>query len=167
MKTILIMAITIDGKIGRDPSHFVDWTGKEDKKFFVKITKNAGVIIMGSTTFDTIGKPLPGRKNIVLTRNKSRISSDKDLEFTDNTPLYILNGLEAQGFETVAMIGGSQINSLFLKEKLIDEIYVTIVPKIFGNGLSMFNEEADIDLEFMGSREVDKGHILIRYKVNY
>ena len=119
MKTILIMAITLDGKIGRDPTHFVDWTGKEDKKIFVKLTRDAGVIIMGSTTFDTIGRILPGRKNIVITRNKNRVSNDKDLLFTDNEPLLILEDLESEGFKTVAMIGGSQINSLFLKAKLI------------------------------------------------
>ena len=167
MKTILIIAISMYGKIGRDTSHLVDWTGKEDKKIFVKLTRDAGVIIMGSTTFDTIGKPLPGRKNIVITRNKNRISTDKDLLFTSNKPIQILKDLKAEGFETVAMIGGSQINSLFLKENLIDEIYVTIVPKIFGNGLSMFNEETDITLELISSQEVDKGHILLRYKVEY
>jgi dihydrofolate reductase len=167
MKTILIMAITLDGKIGRDPTHFVDWTGKEDKKIFVKLTRDAGVIIMGSTTFDTIGRILPGRKNIVITRNKNRVSNDKDLLFTDNEPLLILEDLESEGFKTVAMIGGSQINSLFLKAKLIDEIYVTIVPKLFGKGLSMFNEGTDIDLELISWQEVDKGHLLLRYKAIY
>jgi len=167
MKTILVMATTLDGKIGRCPSHLVDWSGKDDKKLFVRITRDAGVIILGANTFDTIGKPLPGRKNIVLTRNKTRISNGEDLIFTDRSPAQILKELQTQGFQTVILIGGSQVNSLFLKEKLIDEIHVTIVPRIFGNGLSMFSEETDVKLDLVSTKELGKGHILLKYRVNY
>ncbi len=62
MEVILLMAMTLDGKIARTRSELVNWTGKKDKQYFVKVTRNAGVVIMGSKTFDTIGYPLPGRK---------------------------------------------------------------------------------------------------------
>lgn len=62
MKVTLLMAMTLDGKIGKSHDHFPDWTGKADKTLFVRLTKKAGVIIMGSKTFDTIGRPLPNRK---------------------------------------------------------------------------------------------------------
>ena len=65
MKVILLMAITLDGRTGKDEMHFVDWTEQEDKKIFVQITRRTGVIIMGSRTFDTIGGPLPKRKNVI------------------------------------------------------------------------------------------------------
>ncbi len=165
MKTTLLMATTLDGKIGRNSSHFVDWTGKEDKKLFIKLTKDAGVIIMGSNTFDTITEPLPHRKNIVMTRNKSRKSYDKDLIFTDDTPENILKSLDAQGFKSVILIGGSQINSLFLKAGLINEIYLTIVPLLFGTGLSMFAQEFDTKLDLISTKQMPDGHILLRYKI--
>ncbi|MDZ7596786.1 MAG: hypothetical protein U5J82_00450 [Desulfobacterales bacterium] len=41
MKVILLMAQTLDGKIGRNSGHFPDWTGKQDKRLFVRITKAA------------------------------------------------------------------------------------------------------------------------------
>ena len=75
MKVILIMAMTVDGKIGKSHDHFPDWTGTEDKRLFAKISRQAGVVIMGSKTFDTIGKPLPQRKNVILTRNRARRSA--------------------------------------------------------------------------------------------
>jgi dihydrofolate reductase len=34
MKVTLVMALTVDGKIGKSPEHFPDWTGKEDKRIF-------------------------------------------------------------------------------------------------------------------------------------
>ena len=42
MKLILLMAVTLDGKTGKDSEHFFDWTEQEDKKFFVQITKKPG-----------------------------------------------------------------------------------------------------------------------------
>jgi dihydrofolate reductase len=167
MKTILVMATTLDGKISRGPLHPVDWTGKKDKKLFVQLTRDAGAVIMGSNTYTTIGKPLPGRKNIVMTRNKSRVSDDKNLIFTDTPPSRIIKDLENQGFKSAALIGGSIVNSLFLKGKLIDEIYVTIIPKIFGHGLSMFNEETDITLELVDKTNLEKDVILLKYRVIY
>ena len=93
MNVILLMVMTMDGKIARSSMELVDWTGKEDKKYFVQITKDAGAMIMGSKTFDTFGYPLPDRKNIVMTRNKKRKSLDNNLIFTDNSPQKILQDL--------------------------------------------------------------------------
>ena len=120
---------------------------------------------MGSKTFDTIGKVLPGRKNIVMTRDKTRKSRDRDLIFTSQAPDQIINDLKARGFESVTLIGGSMINTLFIKENLIDEIHVTMVPRLFGKGLSLFNESLDIRLELLDVMEIDKGHVLLRYAV--
>ena len=98
MKVSLLMAITLDGKIAKYSDHLPDWTEKADKKLFVEVTKKAGVMIMGSKTYDTFNKPLPGRKNIVMTRNKDRISDHKDLLYTDEPPKKILANLKKEGF---------------------------------------------------------------------
>ncbi|SLM28139.1 FolA [Desulfamplus magnetovallimortis] len=166
IKVILVMAMTLDGKIARHSLEEVDWTGSADKKVFVDITKKAGVIIMGSKTFDTIGKVLPRRRNIVMTSNTSRVSNDENLVFSNRTPEEILNELENEGFDSAALIGGSTINGLFAGKKLIDEIYVTVVPKIFGEGLSLFSGALDMELELMDIQKIDSQAILMRYKVN-
>jgi len=165
MKVTLLMAITLDGKIAKNPTHFPDWTGREDKKLFVKSTKEAGVIVMGSKTFDTIGKPLPGRKNIVLTRNKNRQSQWENLIFTDKNPGELLGDLGKEGFSHVILAGGAMINSLFAEENLIDEITVTISPKIFGTGLSLFDREFSMDLELREMEKLDRDSLCLRYKV--
>lgn len=190
MKVILVMAMTLDGKIARHSLEPVDWTGKADKRKFVEITKQAGAVIMGSATFDTIGQVLKGRKNIVMTRNPSRwkyLSIDRSnlqtnnstlsvnsnsldnnnesLEFTDKTPHEILKSLEDEGFSSAALIGGSTINGLFAKENLIDEIYLTLVPKIFGNGLSLLSEELDMNLELVQMDKIDNHSVLLKYNV--
>jgi dihydrofolate reductase len=160
------MAMTADGKISRNPLEPVDWTGREDKKAFVRITRDAGVVIMGSRTFDTIGRPLPGRKNIVMTRDATRTSDHPDLVFTSRSPSKIIESLEQDGLEEAALIGGSVINTLFLQENLIHEIYVTIVPRLFGRGLSMFNKEFDRKMTLVDLARLDEDAVLLRYAVN-
>ncbi len=165
MKVILLMAVTVDGLIAKDSMQLVNWTGKADKKYFVHVTKDAGAMIMGSKTFDTIGLVLPDRKNIVMTRDKSRISHNKDLIFTDQSPPQILSELESRGFSRVALIGGAMINSLFMKQGLISEIHITMVPIIFGIGLTLFSEPMDGKLELIDVQKIEAGHVLIKYRV--
>lgn len=167
MKIILLMAMTADGLVARHSMQFVDWTGKEDKQYFVRITREAGAMIMGSKTFDTIGRPLPGRKNIVMTRDKTRQSHDPALIFTDAPPSRIIQDLAAQGHRSAALVGGPMINTLFIQERLVDEIHVTLVPRLFGQGMTMFSQPLDVQLEVMGIQTITPAHVLIQYKVNY
>lgn len=165
MKITLLMAITLDGKIGKSADHFPDWTGKADKKLFVDITRKAGVVIMGSKTFDTIKKPLPDRKNIVLTRNPDRKSEWKELEFTSDSPRDILLYLQDQGYSEAVLVGGATINSLFARESLIDEVAVTVSPFIFGTGLSLFAEGLEMNLQLNQVERIGKNRVFLKYAV--
>ena len=66
MEIILIAAVDQNLAIGKDGG--IPWDIKEDLKFFREKTQNSA-IIMGRATFDSIGRPLPKRKNIVMTRS--------------------------------------------------------------------------------------------------
>lgn len=167
MKLILMMAITLDGKIAKHTTQLADWTSHADKKIFVAETKSAGVIIMGKTTYETIGQPLPGRLNVVLDQNPDTSKNiPNSLEYTNLPPKELLADLSARGFEKVILGGGATINGLFLKENLIDEIWLTIEPKIFGEGLSLFKDaDVDLSLELIEVRNLDKDVIQARYKV--
>lgn len=165
MKVILIMAVTLDGKIGKSPDHFPDWTGAEDKRLFAQISKRAGVVIMGSKTFDTIGLPLPGRKNVVFTRDKSRESKWDHLVFTDLPPQKLLTALERQGYKEAVLAGGAFVNSLFAAECLIDELVVTVCSKVFGYGISLFSEEISMDLELTSVERLGKNAVCLKYTV--
>ena len=165
MKVTLLMAITLDGKIGKTPDHFPDWTGLEDKKLFVSVTRRAGAVIMGSKTYDTIGMPLPGRKNVVLTRDRRRVSHWENLRFTDASPQAVLDTLEKEGYREAILAGGALVNSLFAEAGLIDDIIVTISPTIFGYGLSLFTQEISMDLELADVRRLGRDLVCLTYHV--
>jgi dihydrofolate reductase len=165
IKTILLMAQTLDGKIAKHDDHFPDWTGRADKQLFVRETRRAGAVIMGSKTFDTIGKPLPGRRNIVMTRNPERVSHWENLVYTSRTPQAILEGLEKEGFERVVLAGGARINTLFAQGGLIDEILVTVTPLVFGRGIAIFEEGIVADLSLLRVVQLDPERVCLHYRV--
>ncbi|WP_137923209.1 dihydrofolate reductase [Cupriavidus sp. 2SB] len=97
----LIVARARNGVIGRDNT--LPWRLPEDLQHFKRTTLGAP-IIMGRKTWDSIGRPLPGRRNIVVSRNR-----DLKLEGAE-----VVSSLEdAQrlcvGVEQVFLIGGAQL----------------------------------------------------------
>ena len=139
MKIILMAACTIDGKIARHEHHFVDWSSKEDKKLFMQTSKRAGVVILGNNTFKTFPSPLPGRLHVVLTTSVTdKENRPGEIEYTDSTPAEIVAGLEARGYTEAVLTGGALVNALFLAANLVDEIWLTVEPYIFGLGIDLF-----------------------------
>lgn len=170
MKTVLIAAVTLDGKIAKSAYHNVSWTSKGDKQFFRKETRKAGAVIFGSNTYKAIGKPMPRCLNIIMTHQPLKYQSQTQeglLEFTSDSPNAILSGLTKRGFKKAIIGGGSAIYSLFLQAGLIDEIYLTIAPKIFGKGISLFQDVKidEIDWKLMEIGRLGDGEVLVKYKI--
>ena len=167
MKVIFFVAMTANGKIAHTSDELVDWTSKEDKEFFREETKKCGVMIMGGATYRTIGRPLPGRLNVVMTRTPD-ISKNQEglLEFTDKPPAALLEDLGARGFENIAVTGGAQIFAQFLEAGLCDELAITIEPKVFGRGINLFADMSrDFSLELLETRNLNPHVVLLRYAI--
>jgi dihydrofolate reductase len=147
MHVFLIAALTADGYIARDANQIsTKWTSQEDFQFFQERTKKAGVLVMGSTTFETINRPLPGRKIYVLSRSKTYSQFGESVEATGLQPRNLLAKLEQEGVAEVAICGGTSVYTQFMNEGLVDELFLTIEPVLFGDGLRLFNAELDVKL---------------------
>lgn len=161
MKVFIIAAQTLDGFIAKEVNHPAFWTSKEDKQRFVELTKRAGVCIMGKSTFKTLPRPLKERVNIVY----SKTEQFEGAESTSDSPIDLISKLEERGFKEVAICGGSQIYNMFLKAGVVDTLYITVEPLLFGSGISIFNEPMDIQLELKSHEKTEAGTILLEYKV--
>lgn len=161
----LFMASSIDGVTAKHSIEDINWTCSADKQYFSNKTKEAGVVIMGSNTYKSLKKPLPGRHNVVMTRDKASCCNYNEITITALNPKQILLRLMRRGYKHAALIGGPTINSIFLQEGLISYIHLTIAPKLFGSGLSLFNGDLDIDMKLIRSQSLDPDTMLLVYKV--
>lgn len=125
MNIIIIVAMTADRVIGKDGK--LPWHVPEDLKFF-KRTTQGHAIVMGRKTFESMGRPLPARRNIVVTRQ-----AEFSLEPTNQAQVRIAHSLnEAIHNETLDpfeskrqlfIIGGGEIFAEAIN--IADEMFIT------------------------------------------
>ncbi len=100
----------------------IPWHSPEDFKHFKEVTMGAP-IIMGRITYESIGRPLPGRRNIVVSRED--FNSEWVEIYNDITRL--LSALESQWVEKVYICWGSQIYTYCFENSYIDEVVLSIM----------------------------------------
>ena len=130
----LIVAIGKNNEIGKNNQLL--WHIPEDLKNFKKITTGK-TVIMGKNTYESIGKPLPNRVNIVLSRNfleiGKKISEDRKKYENETTKLEFLDDFQKviekyKDFpEEVFIIGGGEIYKKSLELGIITRIYMSHV----------------------------------------
>lgn len=120
---ILVAAVARNGVIGRD--NRLLWRLKSDMRHFRALTMGRP-ILMGRKTFDSIGKPLPGRHSVVITRDPSWTHEGVATASHPEAGLALARALAAQhGQDEVIIGGGSEIYSHFLP--LADRLEITEV----------------------------------------
>lgn len=109
--------------IGRENG--LPWKVLGEMKYFRKTTSN-NTILMGARTFESVGKPLKNRFNIVITRNKKKYKNwiNKNLIFTDNWK-EILESYQGNPSQHIFVIGGREIYQQTYS--YADYYYVSIV----------------------------------------
>lgn len=118
----LVVAVAENGSIGRDNQMI--WHLPDDLRHFKKIT-SGHPIIMGRRTFEAIGRPLPNRTNIVVTRQPDWQAAGCEVAYSVPTALE----LARQTAEDVFVIGGGEIYRQALTAA--DTIYLTEVHHTF------------------------------------
>lgn len=119
MKKILIAAVSRNNVIGFEDK--VLWHSPEELKHFKKTTIGSPVI-MGRKTWEVIGKPLPGRLNIVITRNTEYVIPFKEVVLF-NSLNQAFSFCRSSIYEKIFVIGGGEIYSQSINES--DEIIIS------------------------------------------
>ena len=172
MKTILVFVSSLDGKITKWGQPDVKaWSSQSDKDYFKNLWRKSPVIVMGSNTYEAEPvKPTANRLVIVMTHQLpkyKRLEIPGRLEFTDEYPENILVRLENSGYNFILIVGGAKVATSFLKKQLIDELWLTIEPKIFGSGGNfVIEEKLEINLNLLTTERVnDQGTLINKYSV--
>lgn len=126
MKISLIVAMSKNRVIGRQNQ--MPWHLPDELKYFKRVTMGKPVV-MGRNTFESIGKPLPGRPNIVVTRNAEYDADGISVVTSIEDALDLADQLsEHDANAEVMVIGGAQIFAVTLP--LADRLYLTEVQAI-------------------------------------
>lgn len=133
MTVSAIVAVSSNHAIGRDND--LPWYLPEDLKFFKRTTMGKPVL-MGRKTFESLGRPLPGRVNIVL-------STQRDLSLPERVILCHtleegMERLKKEGNDEVFVIGGGKVFAEAMS--LLDRLYVTKVDMNAQNADAFFPE---------------------------
>lgn len=132
-RLVLVVAMADDGVIGRKGG--LPWRLPSDLKQFRRLTMGKPMI-MGRKTFQSIGKPLDGRDNIVVTRDRAFAAEGVLVAPSFEAALAMAQErAEARGADEIAVIGGAQIYGAALP--VADRIYLTQVHGAF-EGDTMF-----------------------------
>lgn len=148
----LIVACDLNNAIGKDNK--LCWHIPSDLKRFKALTEGS-VVIMGRKTFESIGKPLKGRTNIIMSRDKF-LKVDgcfvvdnwfEAMMFEPDKPVFILGGSEiySQGLKYVDKIYLTRVNTLidepdtYISPTLTNGFKINNVERCFDNGISYNN----------------------------
>lgn len=172
MKKILVFVSTVDGKVTKwGNPHVHVWSSQNDQDYFNRIWNEAPVVIMGSNTYNAEPlKPTPKHHMVVMTQlpqlyKEKEVSNQ--LTFTNETPSQLVHRFEKEGHQQLLVVGGAHVATSFLKEELIDELWLTIEPRIFGMGGSfVIEEKLDIKLRLISLKKVnEQGTLIVKYQV--
>ncbi len=127
---------------------------------------------MGRKTFETLKRPLTPRNRIVFTRRpipltKGGAGDGGCLHALSTSQAKVLSLLKQRGWSRVAVLGGTSIYDWFLKHRLIDELYLTVEPVVFGKGKLFANENLKVSARFilLSVRKLNRqGTLLLHYK---
>ena len=127
----IIVAIGKNNEIGKNNKLL--WYIPEDLKKFKEITQGK-TVVMGRNTFKSIGKILPNRNNIVLSKNLQNINNKKNLEICDDFSKIIKK--YKNSVEEVFIIGGAQLYKKALELGIVEKLYISHI--------DFFDNEADV-----------------------
>lgn len=119
----IIVAVGRNNVIGKD--NIIPWDLPGDRKRFLELS-SGHIVVMGRKTFESIGKPLKNRRNIVLSSNRNYEQSGVEVVCSVDDVLKLIN--ESDEVEAF-VIGGGEIYRLFLP--YVNKVYLTKVEADF------------------------------------
>lgn len=139
MYVTCVMVSSINGSIteGENPDIY-SWTSAEDQSHFFSLLDEHSLIVMGSRTYQhakPIMKLKEGKLRLVLTRTPEEYRSEVvpgQLEFISLSPSELIQTYQNKGYNKLLLVGGSTINTLFIKAGCVDELQLTVEPVLVG-----------------------------------
>lgn len=176
MKLSVFVATSVDGYIARKDGS-IDWLDRANEQLpkdldagFDAFLSSVDAIVMGRKTFEFVINsghwPYGDKKLIVLSNSNVFIPDNLKKTVTKSSlaPKNLIDELKSSGVRHVYVDGGKTIHG-FLKENLIDEFIITILPVALGEGIPLFGSIGnDISLRLHASKTFSLGLVQLTYQ---
>jgi dihydrofolate reductase len=170
-QVILYIAMSLDGYIAKpnDDLSFLSIVEKEGEDYgYTDFVSTVDNVILGRKTYDWVMKqvgafPHAGKNAFIITRT-AKPSIGKTVFYTgDLTEL--VRKLKSENGKNIFCDGGAEIVNELLKNDLLDEIIISVIPILVGNGTKLFNEgRPEQKLKLVNVKTFDTGLIQLHYK---
>ena len=172
-KVILYIASSLDGYIAKsnDDLSFLSRVQQEGQDYgYAEFIDNVDTVILGRKTYDWVMKqvkefPHAQLDSYIITRTP-RQDIGKIKFYTGNLKELVLRLRQERG-KNIFIDGGAEIVNELLKEKLIDQIYLSIVPILLGDGVRLFKGGLpEQNLKLINSKQFETGLIQLQYDLD-
>lgn len=173
-KVVLYIASSLDGYIAKpnDDLSFLSIVKQDDEDYgYTDFVKSVDTVILGRKTYDWVITqihefPHTDKNSFIITRT-ARPSIGKTIFYTGNLKNLVAT-LKAQQGKNIFIDGGAEIVNELLKEDLIDEFIISLIPILVGNGKKLFKDgRPELKLQLFSVKQFDKGLVQLYYKRAY
>jgi dihydrofolate reductase len=172
----VFIATSLDGFVARK-DHQLDWLMKQDTQGddqgYSEFSESIDGLVMGRGSYETLldfDQEWPYTKPVVVL-SRSLLQSDVPanlagkVEVSALEPSELMKRLGEDGWSRAYIDGGKVVQS-FIRLGLVEDIVLTTIPILIGDGLRLFGEvEGDIDLELLASKSFNSGLVQSHYRL--
>jgi dihydrofolate reductase len=172
-KLSLFIATSLDGYIAKpnDDLSFLKLVEKEGEDYgYAKFTSTIDTVIIGRKTYDYVLKELGpshydnGERDIYVITRTERPNAGKIKFFTGNVT-ELVHKLKNKDGKNIYCDGGAEIINELIKNDLIDEFIISVIPILLGNGTRLFKDgRPEQMVEFVTAKTFDTGVTQLHYK---
>ena len=170
-KVILYIATSLDGYIATKNENldFLSLVEQEGEDYgYADFIKTVDTVIVGRKTYDKVLSmgfdfPHADKESYIITRTTKPPIGNIQF-YTENLKTLILKLKEKEG-QNIFVDGGAEIVNLLLKDNLIDEFCVSIIPVLLGDGIRLFQDNRpELQLKFVRSETFKSGLVQVWYR---
>ena len=171
-KILLYTATSLDGFIAREDES-LDWLDNfpyiEGEDYgYQHMYASIDTTLMGNGTYRLVQSfdvpfPYPDKTNYVFTKD-STLTKDEYVHFVSGDIINFVKELKSKEGKHIWLVGGGQINAIFLEQGLIDEIHLSVIPIYLGKGIHLFHGVGSGNLILKEQKTYDNGVMKLLYK---
>ncbi|MEG0471062.1 MAG: dihydrofolate reductase family protein [Solibacillus sp.] len=170
-KLILFIATSLDGYIATKDDT-LEWLFKvegEGDNGYSAFYNTVDTVLMGKRTYDWIIENMTGefpyldKQCYVFSRSVQ--DENEEVTFVQDDIVNFTNELLKQDGKNIWLVGGGELLHSFLKERLVDELIITVAPTLIGNGIPLFKEhDFNLELSLKGVQQFNQ-FVELHYEV--